>query len=120
MNRYLLFALIFSISGCVSFEIKAPDTLVPDVVDVGKEAYQTLKEQITGEPTADEQMVFLYRYSIVDGESEEKANKKCIEFAYESARKKLNIYNINASEAITGMKTENNETVVECSISVST
>jgi len=109
----VLVALIFS--GCVSIE--APDHLVSDTIQAGKNAYYSVKDNFTGKPTV-EKKTFSYKYVVPDGESIGDSSGKCIDSAVESARKSLDIYSVNVEETIISSAVEGEHSVINCKIVV--
>ena len=118
LKTSFLVIIFLGLFGCVKFEVKAPESLVPDTINVGKEVYQSVREKIRGTSTPVKREIFAYRYTVLDGESDEEASIKCINFVHEKARKTLNVYELNVREVSSEPIELNGAKVVMCSINV--
>lgn len=109
-----LVAVLLVITGCV--KIEAPDHLVADTVEVGKDAYNSIKRKLSKNDPADENSIFSYKYIIQDGDLIGESTSKCISGAVETARKALNVYNIEVEKTVTNSVIEEGKLALECSV----
>lgn len=105
----------FCLNACISVE--TPDHLVADTVEVGKDVYYSIKEKVSGKESH-ETKTFIHEYYIPKDELVEQSNAKCIELVIDSARKSLNIYNLEIQKSTTQPKELDGQLLIECSILV--
>lgn len=115
MRNIFVVLAVFSFSGCVSIE--APDHLVSDTIQAGKDAYYSVKENFSDKPTV-EKKNFSYKYVVPNGESIGDSSGKCIDSAVESARKALNVYSVNVEDTTINSVVEGEYSVIRCRIVV--
>lgn len=115
-NIYLIVAIL-GVSGCVSIE--APENLVSDTVEAGKNAYVSIKSKMSKDNQGGEIHVFSYEHIVQEGEVLSDSNSKCIDGAIEQARKTLNVYNVEVVKTTSKTSEVEDQQVLECSIFVS-
>ena len=116
MRKLFSVVIIFGLVGCVSVE--APDNLVSDTVEVGKEAYHSIKNMISDDEASSDGIDFSYKHTISDGELVEQSSAACIKGAVEQARKTLNVYNIEVKQTVINSTVEQGQPILECSVMV--
>lgn len=141
MRKVTIILFTFLVSCCISIE--TPKHLVSDTIQAGKDVYDSLtKDEETQqvdmetEPgveiveteiidTTDtpieisETLLFNEKYLTPDNESYTNSNAKCLEMVIESARKKLNVYNLDIVNSRTKKLTLNDQKYIKCEIDVS-
>lgn len=117
IKKIILAGAVISLCGCISIE--TPEHLVADTIEAGKDVYYSVKGKISDEEAANPN-TFTHQYLIPDGELMGDSSGKCINHALESARKALNIYNINIQQTNVKPITLNGQSFIECSILVGT
>ena len=115
MKNIFVILVVLSLSGCISIE--APDHLVSDTIQAGKDAYYSVKENLSDKPTV-EREIFSYKYVVPNGESIGDSSGKCIDSAVESARKALNVYSVNVEDTTINSVVEGEHSVIKCRIVV--
>ena len=116
MKKLFSIVMMFGLAGCVSVE--APDNLVSDTVEVGKEAYHSIKNMIDDDEDSSDDRAYSYRYAIPVGELLEESNTICIKGAVEQARKTLNIYNLDVKKTVINSMDDQGQPILECSVVV--
>ncbi len=126
MRKVTIILFTFLVSSCISIE--TPKHLVSDTIQAGKDVYDSLtKDEETQqvdmetEPGVEivETLLFNEKYLTPDNESYTNSNAKCLEMVIESARKKLNVYNLDIVNSRTKKLTLNDQKYIECEIDVS-
>ncbi|MGR6778106.1 Putative uncharacterized protein [Moritella viscosa] len=112
----IVLSAVFSLSGCIN--IKAPDNLVSDSVDVSKDIYNSVKDKFSKDDSNDEIDVFSYSYEIPDKEPLVQSSSKCMNAAIEEAKKSLNKYEINIKSTKSNLVTVGNKSILKCSVSI--
>lgn len=108
----LLATCLLITTGCVTFE--APDNLVSDTVQVGKDIYRSVKDGLSGE----KQTVFESSYVAQVDESYSTSSGKCIDSAIESAKVQLNMNTVVVKKTDVSVSHENGVSVFSCNISI--
>ena len=112
----IVLSVILTISGCIS--IKAPENLVSDTVNVGKDIYHAVKDKLSNDPQVDSTRLFSYTYPVPDDEEIGVSTSRCIASALVTVRKALNVYNVEIEKSSTEMTQENGKPVLQCTILV--
>jgi hypothetical protein len=107
---------VLSLCGCIN--IKAPDNLVSDSVDVSKDIYNSVKDQFSKDDSNNEFGVFSYSYEIPDKEPLAQSSTKCINAAIEEARRSLNKYEVNVKSTKSDLVTIGNKSLLKCSVNI--
>ena len=110
----LVITIFMGVSGCVSIE--APENLVSDTVEVTKDAYNSIWESIADDDSPNNRQIFSHKYVVADNESVGESTANCINSAVETARKTLNVYNIEIGETTTNQVIEDGKSLLECSV----
>ena len=93
--------------------------MVSDVVDAGKELYQTIKEKLDKEEEQKAaQNIYAALYLADDNTTLKEAKARCLEKAVEKAKTKLNRQEITTEVVSEEVKTADQEFVVVCEIKV--
>ncbi len=116
MKFIFIFIALLSVSGCVSIE--APENLVSDTVEAGKNAYISIKNKMSQDEKSDKNHIFSYKHIIPSGELISDSNSNCLNGAIEQARKTLNIYMLEVEKTTSKSIIDEDKHVLECSIYV--
>ena len=93
--------------------------MVSDVVDAGKELYETIKKKLDKEEDEKAaQNIYAALYLADDNTTLKEAKARCLEKAVEKAKAKLNRQEINSEVVSEEVKTADQEFVVVCEIKV--
>ncbi len=121
LSKLAFVALLFTLTGCVSFEI--PDTLISNTIESSTRAYQDLTRGETTQnldPQSDgnEGIVFSLSFPNEKNESRKELKTSCLLALEQKAKDKLQmtdiIYKIMSDEIVS----ENDMLVANCKISV--
>lgn len=113
-NKLILVGIAIGLIGCV--RIEAPDNLVSDTVQAGKDVYDSVKERRANR--SKDQQVFTHKYPVPNGEPISESSSNCINVAIETAKKTLHSEQLKVETSSTKPIQENGKTVLECSIVV--
>lgn len=117
IRNTVIVLLTAAIASCVT--VKMPDHMVSDVVDAGKELYQTIKEQLDKEEDEKAaQNIYAALYLADDNTTLKEAKAHCLEKAVEKAKTKLNRQDITTEVVSEEVKTADQEFVVVCEVKV--
>lgn len=115
LKKIFITGAVISLSACISIE--TPEHLVSDTIEAGKDVYYSVKEKMS-EKESNSTKTFSHQYLITAGELLGESSGKCIDHAVDTARKSLNIYNIDIQNTTSAPKTLNGQSFIECSIVV--
>ncbi len=115
MRKVFAIAILLNVSACVTIE--APEHLVADTVEAGKSAYHSVKESMSEDDSA-EGRTFSHRYMLPDNELTSTSHFQCINSALETAKKTMNIYNVQITKTATSLIVEDGKSFLECNVVV--
>lgn len=119
--RTLLLSLFtaFFLNACVN--IKAPDNLLSDTVDLSKELYNSVKNQLSNDTvlvTVDNKTTFESSYLLQVHETLDDAFDECKKQAIDEVRKTLNIYEVLVKKDSYSVTKEGDKTNVICTVEI--
>lgn len=117
MKKVAIVLLTTAIVGCVSVEM--PDNMVSDVVDAGKELYQTIKEKLANEEDQKaSENIYAALYLADDNTTLKEAKARCLEKAIDKAKSKLHREEVTTEVVSEEVKSADQEFVVVCEVKV--
>lgn len=107
----LLISCVLSTTGCIT--VKAPENLISDSVQAGKDLYDSVKGKSDKKANT-----FEFSYRALANESHQQASTKCIDGAIEQAKQALNKYQLDIKGTEAKVVKEGENKVFKCSVSV--
>jgi hypothetical protein len=117
IKNFAVLLLTIAIASCISVEM--PENMVSDVVDAGKELYQSIKEKLADEEDQKaEENIYAALYLADENTTLKDAKARCLEKAIEKAKTKLNRQYITTEVVSEEIKSADQEFVVVCEVKV--
>lgn len=114
MRTTLLIIIALSLQGCLKVEIKSPDSLIADTVQVSKDAYQAVNDSIKG----NKHSTFTHRHALTPQDNQTSATNTCLSKVAEVATTSIGTDKFDIRKTQTQNGKSDGQTYVECTIIV--